>query len=111
MMFLYHEGPRFDDDPELLGCFTQISDVIAELKKECDNGHEICPDIIPSFDEYSAESFDKYTKTKHKYFVDDLSESNVKELADDEVLELIRYTNPDEDGWWTYYVKNSKWHA
>lgn len=69
-MFLYYENMDADCDAELIGEYDTIEQVMSKIKEECDNGHEECPEYIPSFDDYLSNDFSSYNSDyEYKLYV------------------------------------------
>lgn len=88
-MFLYYQLLEADYEAELIGEYNTMDQVMEKIKQECDNGHEECPNFIPSYDEYVNGDFDAYdSDDDHSFYVP--SDEEVNELDEDGYINIIK---------------------
>lgn len=103
-MFLYYQDIGPDYEPELIGEFDTLEELIIRIKAECDNGHEDVPDEIPSFDEYVAGDFSNYSD-EFSYTFNLPTKEEIDILKDGDFIVII---HDDTSCEYKYFVTNYK---
>lgn len=96
-MHLYYQDVGPDYEPEYLGTYDTISEMMLKIKEETNNGHEELPDCIPSYDEYVLEDFSNYPEeyeySFHMPTEDEIKNNDyvviIKDCVDDEYMYLV----------------------
>lgn len=87
-MFLYYQTLVADYEPEFIGEYDTIEELMEKIKQEFDEGHEACPDAIPTFNEFVNKDFSNYDDDNDYIFYKP-SEDEINALNKNEFIKVI----------------------
>lgn len=106
-MYLYYQDLRADCEPEFIGKYDTIEEMMLKVKQECDNGHEECPNDIPSYNEYLSGDFSNYPDY-YEYSFHMPTYEEINNLQEDDFITIIKDFVDDE---YMYLVSNVKYNS
>lgn len=98
-MYLYYQDLRADCEPEFINEYDSIDKMMEKIKQQCDDGHNECPEFIPTYEEYIKEDFSQYSDdNEYSFHFPTIEEIN--NLVDDNCIFIIKdYVDGDEYGY------------
>jgi hypothetical protein len=90
-MYLYYQDLIPDAEPELIGEYDTIDEMMLKVKEECDNGHEECPEFIPSYEEYLNNDFTNYPDGEYSLVI-----PTYEDIENNDIVYIIKNYTDDE---------------
>ena len=112
-MYLYYNDSYNEYVPQFIDEYKTIEQLMNKIKKQCDDGHKICPDYIPTYEEYKTGKlkknsedlkYSKYLKN-NEYLFHIPTNKEIKKLKKNDFIYIIRDYFDDE---YTFYVTKNK---
>lgn len=106
-MYLYYQDLYDDSESQLIGEYETTEELVKKIKQICNDGHDICPNYIPTYDEYISGNLGKYLKylKNYEYLFYIPTNEEINNLNDDDFIYIIKNYFDDE---YTYYVSKKK---
>lgn len=103
-MYLYYQDIRADCEPEFIGEYETVELMMLKIKQQCDDGHDECPEFIPTYEEYLTNNFSNYAEY-YEYSFHMPTYEEIQNLGDDDYINIIRDCVDDE---YAYLVTKTK---
>lgn len=103
-MYLYYQDLLPDCNAEFIAEYETVDEMMKKIKQQCDDGHDECPEYVPTFNEYLSNDFSKYSDN-YEYSLYIPTDDEVNKLKEDDYINIIKDCVDDE---YAYFVTKYK---